>query len=288
MARFSNTMSLGFPPFTKAVKWLILANSAIFLLVLLLGATNLVSEGFVHDFFGLRPDLVIHGAVGLPIPFVWQVVTYSFIHAGLFHLLGNMLGLWMFGWQFESDWGTKKFLEFYFFCVVGAALVTIAISYTGVLGVHPSVATVGASGGIFGLLTAFAILYGEREFMLFPFPFTLKAKYLAAIWIFMSLVGALQGAHSRGQSVAYMCHLGGVFFGWFYVKFMPKRGLAGGFSERYFGLRNGYYRWKRRRAAKKFQVYMKKHDRNVYFDEYGNYRPPDDKGNGEHKGPWVN
>ena len=76
---------------------------------------------------GLVPFLVTHGAI-------WQLVTYSFVHAGLFHLLFNMLALWMFGAQFESDWGARQFLEFYFFCVVGAALTTVAVSYSHLAG----------------------------------------------------------------------------------------------------------------------------------------------------------
>jgi hypothetical protein len=87
-----------------------------------------------------------------------------------------------------------------------------------------------------------------------------------------------------GSSVA---QLGGAFFGWVYVRFVPRRGL--GLAERYFEWRNSYYRWKRRRAGRKFEVYMRKHDRDQYFDEYGNYRGPEngEKGNGEHRGPWL-
>ena len=82
-----------------------------------------------------------------------------------------------------------------------------------------------------------------------------------------------------------------MFFGFLYIRLVPSRGLLFGFSERYFSLRNSYYRWKRRRAAKKFEVYMRGHDRKVHFDEHGNYIPPDDdvrKGNGGSKSGWVN
>jgi hypothetical protein len=123
--------------------------------------------------------------------------------------------------------------------------------------------------------------------IMFPLPFLIKAKYMVAVLIFIALAGALQNAHTPGQSVAYFAHLGGALFGFIYLKFMPRRGLASATSERYFGLRNAYYRWKRRRAARKFEVYMRKHDKQDYFDEYGNYRPPDKK-NGGPKSPWVN
>ncbi|MGO9210064.1 MAG: rhomboid family intramembrane serine protease [Terriglobales bacterium] len=276
-----NTMSLSFPPFTRAVKWLLIANGVIFLLDALVGR---VSPGAGRDItivFSLIPAAVMHG-------YIWQVVTYSFLHGGLWHLLGNMLMLWMFGSQFETDWGTSRFLEFYFFCVVGAALSTIVIAYTGLLGLTPSTPTIGASGGIYGILLAYGIIYANREIMLFPIPFTIKAKYFVIGLIFITLYLSVSGP----GGIAYVAHLGGLLFGFLFIRFMPRHGVVGGASERYFGLRNAYYRWKRRRAARKFEVYMRKHDRSQYFDEYGNFRdpdkPPPEKGNGEHRGPWVN
>jgi len=276
------TLSLSFPPFTKAVKWLVLINAGVLLLMTVMRAMNEdVFEAF-RAIFALVPYLILHG-------WLWQLVSYSFLHEGILHLLFNMLGLWMFGAQFEEDWGTKKFLEFYFFCVVGAALTTIAVSYTGVGGVSPLTKTVGASGGVFGILMAFGMLYGDREIMLFPIPFSVKAKYFVGGIAFITLIEAISASSGRGSAVAYSAHLGGLLFGFLYVKFVPKRGLTRDASERYFGLRNSYYRWRRRRAAKKFEVYMRKHNRTVSFDEHGNYVPPDDdKKNGGSKSGWVN
>jgi len=238
----------------------------------------------IFSIFGLIPQLVTHG-------WIWQLATYSFLHSGLFHLLFNMLALWMFGAQFESDWGHKRFLEFYFFCVVGAALTTVAIAYTGIGGVTPRTITVGASGGIYGILMAFGLIYGDREIMLFPIPISIRAKYFVAGIAFIALVSAIGAATpGHGEAIAYFAHLGGLLFGFLYVKFVPRRGLVFDASERYFGLRNSYYRWKRRRAARKFEVYMRKHDRKVTFDEHGNYIPPEDadKKNGGSKSGWVN
>ena len=217
---------------------------------------------------------------------MWQLVTYSFIHAGFWHWFGNMIGIWMFGSSFESSWGTRRFLELYGFGVVGAALTTIALSFTHALG-SPESVTVGASGGVFAILIAFGMVFGENEIMMIPFPFLIKAKYFVAILIVVTLAFAIQG----GGSVAYVAHLGGLFFGYLYVKFVPRSGLMKmGLSERYFSLRNGYYRWKRRRAARKFEVYMRQHNRTVSFDEHGNYVPPDEseKKNGGSKSGWVN
>jgi len=275
------TLSLSLPPFTKAVKWLVIINAGVLLLLTLLHAMNEDVFAAFRAIFALIPYVVVRG-------WVWQLVSYSFLHEGILHLLFNMLGLWMFGAQFEQDWGPKKFLEFYFFCVIGAALTTIAVSYTGIGGVQPTTPTIGASGGVFGILMAFGMIYGDREVMLFPIPFSVKAKYFVAGIAFITLIEAISASSGRGSAVAYSAHLGGLLFGFLYVKFIPKRGLVWGTSERYFGLRNSYYRWKRRRTARKFEVYMRKHNRTVHFDEHGNYIPEDDKKDGESKSGWVN
>jgi membrane associated rhomboid family serine protease len=280
------TLSLSFPPFTKAVKWLILINAAVYLFIELLKVVSPDLGRALTLGLALVPAYVMHG-------WIFQLVTYSFVHAGVLHILFNMLGLWMFGAQLESDWGARRFLEFYFFCVIGAALTTIAISYTGVGGVLPGTPTVGASGGVLGILMAFGILYGNQEIMLFPIPFSIRAKYFVAGVAFITLVEAISASGAgRGSNVAYFAHLGGLLFGFVYVKFLPKRGLAFGATERYFGVRNSYYRWKRRRAARKFEVFMRKQDRPLSgtFDEQGNYIPPDDvdKKNGGSKSGWVN
>jgi membrane associated rhomboid family serine protease len=290
--RRGTTMSLSFPPFTPAVKQLLIANGAVFLLFALLGALNSTAAlaGFLYEHLGLEGWAVVHGEI-------WQLVTYAFLHAGLFHILFNLLALWMFGAQLETDWGYSLFMQFYFFCVIGAALVTVAVSFTGILGVSPHTLTVGASGGIYGILVAFGILHGDSEIMLFPIPFLIKAKYFVIGLIALAIYGALSSAHSLGQSTAYMAHLGGGLFGYLFLKFVPRRGFGFLSSEKFYGVRNSYYRWKRRRAARKFEVYMRKHNRadykhEDYFDEDGRMRDPDardrQKKNGDARPPWIN
>ncbi len=271
-------MSLSLPPFTPAVVVLLAANTGIFLLMELLGLVQLPgADRWIFDHFALVPVEVLHGRI-------WQIVTYSFLHAGFWHWFGNMLGIWMFGSAFEGSWGTRRFTELFSFGVVGAALTTIALSYT-VLG-NPRVPTVGASGGVFAILIAFGIVFAENEIMIIPFPVMIKAKYFVAILIVIELAFSMGG----GGNVAYVAHLGGLFFGYVYVKFVPRGFSRFDLSERYYGVRNSYYRWKRRRAARKFEVYMRDHDRKVTFDEHGNYIPPDDndKTNGGSKSGWVN
>jgi membrane associated rhomboid family serine protease len=276
-------MTLSLPPFTKAVSWLLGINTAIFLLQGLLSLSLFrldIVNVYIGYFCALTPVFVVHG-------WIWQLVTYSVLHLNIWHLLGNMIGLWMFGSAIESAWGTRRFLELYWLGVVGAALTTVALSYTHLLG-DPTRPTIGASGGVFAILMAFGMLFGDNEIMLIPFPFLIKAKYFIGILIVATLAFAMTG----GGQVAYVAHLGGLLFGYLYTRRGPKPALVNvGFAERYYGMRNSYYRWKRRRAAKKFEVYMSKHDRQVHFDEHGNYIPEDDdpnKGNGGSKSGWVN
>jgi membrane associated rhomboid family serine protease len=273
------TLSLSFPPFTPWVKRIIIACVAIYFLQVVLGAISPAAFDYLLIFGALRPAAVLHG-------WIWQLVTYSFLHGGVMHVLLNMLMLWMFGAQEEMDWGPRKFIEYYVFCVVGAALTTMAVAYSPIPGVSPATSTIGASGGIYGILMAFGMLYGDREIMMFPLPFLMKAKYMVAIMIGLVIIATFQP--SQG-GIANFAHLGGLLFGFLYIKFIPQRGLMFGASERYFNLRNSYYRWKRRRAARKFEVYMREHNRTVSFDEHGNYVPPEeDKKNGGSKSGWVN
>jgi len=274
-------MMLSLPPFTKAVTWLLGINTGIFLLLQILPRMVPGVGVFVRDYLELVPSDVVQRGM------LWQLVTYSFLHNGIWHLVGNMFGLWMFGSAVESAWGTRRFVELYAIGTMGAAVTTVVVAYTHLLG-GPNTGTIGASGAVFAILIAFGILFADNEIMMIPFPFLIKAKYFIGILIVVTLALAISGE----DSVAYVAHLGGLLFGWLYVRRGPKPALVNvGVSERYYGLRNSYYRWKRRRAAKKFEVYMRQHDQEVHFDKYGNYIPPDDnprKGNGGGKSGWVN
>ena len=276
-------MTLSFPPFSKAVVWLLGINTAVFFLLQIFRSSSL--DYWVASNLGLVPSRAV-----LP-PFeVWQIVTYSFIHSGFGHWFWNMLALWMFGSTFETSWGPRRFLELFFTGVVGAALTTIVVSFAHVplLG-NPNQSTVGASGGIFAILMAYGMVFGENEIIMIPFPFLIRAKYFVLILIVVTVLFAISGP----SGTAYLAHLGGLLFGYLYVKYAPVRRATKtiSVSEWYYGLRNSYYRWKRRRAARKFEVYMREqHDRDVKFDDLGNYVPPEDreKKNGGSKSGWVN
>ena len=273
------TISLSIPPFRGWVKRIILTCVGVYILLLILDRLVPGSKLYVDLRLGLVPVLVGHG-------WLWQLVTYGFLHASTGHIFFNMLTLWFIGSYLEQDWGERRFIECYLFCLAGAALVTVGIAYTGFLGMSPGSVTVGASGAIFGLLMAFGILYANQEMFMFPLPFMIKAKYLVGIWIVIAIIAIFEPSQS---GVANFAHLGGLLFGFIFVKFFPRRGVSYAASEKYFSWRNSFYRWKRKRAAKKFEVYMRQHDRKVMFDEHGNYIPPDEeKTNGGSKSGWVN
>src|ERR1700721_3649543 len=208
------TISLSLPPFTRWVKRLILTYAGICLLMAVMRIASPFAREWIIVYLGLIPKLVVRGML-------WQLITYSFLHLELLHLLFNALALWMFGSQLESDWGSKRFGEYYFVCTVAAALTTVAVSYTHLLGLSPATPTIGASGGIYGLLVAFGVLYGESEIMMFPLPFMIKAKYFVWGIVFLTLLGAIQ----ETGGVANFAHLGGLLFGYLYLRFLTRKGL---------------------------------------------------------------
>jgi membrane associated rhomboid family serine protease len=139
---------------------------------------------------------------------VWRLGTYLFVHASLWHVLVNMLMLWFFGPVLENIWGRRKFITFYLFTGLGAGLCS------AVFAVGSLVPVVGASGAIFGILAAFAVLYPDKEVLLF-FVFPVKMKYAVIFLVGINLWGALS---SPGTDTAYLAHLGGGLLGLLYVK----------------------------------------------------------------------
>ncbi|MBT8118918.1 MAG: rhomboid family intramembrane serine protease [Gammaproteobacteria bacterium] len=140
---------------------------------------------------------------------IWQLVSYSFLHGSVMHLLLNMYALWLFGTRMENVWGSRSFIFYYFFCVVGAGLVQLYVAteaaYEG--GIYP---TVGASGGVFGLLLGFGLTFpNERLLLIFP-PVALPAKWFVLIYGIIELWAGVSGTLA---GVAHFAHLGGMLFG---------------------------------------------------------------------------
>ena len=184
------------PPLQPVTRALLLINVAVFFLARLLG-------GGIESIFALWPL----GTHFLP----WQVVTYAFLHGSFEHLFFNMLGLWMFGSELERIWGEKRFLQFYAASVLAAALAQLIV--TALMGsVYP---TVGASGGLFGLLFAFAVMFPNRVILLF-FVIPMKARYLVALY---GLLELYQGVYVMNSGVAHFAHLGGMVGGLLMIRY---------------------------------------------------------------------
>lgn len=180
---------------TPGVKGLLIANGVLFLAQLMVGRPFTV-------LFGLVPDYVTHRL------FLWQLLTYMFLHGGFFHLLFNMFVLWMFGCEVEGLWGRREFLKYYFLTGVGAGILTVISSP------NSFIPTVGASGAIYGLLLAFGLLFPERYIYLY-FLIPVKAKYLVVIFGAVEFLAAFSG---RPSGIAHFAHLGGILVGLVYLK----------------------------------------------------------------------
>lgn len=223
--------SFGPGPMTPAVKWMIWANVALFVAC----AIFPVLTGWL----GLIPAAVVERG------WIWQPATYMFLHGGIGHILFNMLGIWMFGVELERRWGTRFFLRYYAVTGVGAALTTIVVSLLpfAVTSAAYGSNTIGASGTLYGLLLAFALYYPDRPilmFMLFPVP----AKYFVMI---LGAISFMLSASGGGPGVAHVAHLGGLLFGYLYLK-----GGSGGMSAE---IKYRYVKWKMNRLRRKFDVH---------------------------------
>jgi membrane associated rhomboid family serine protease len=218
---------------TPAVKAIIYTNAALYL------PTLFASEPII-GLLGLRPAAVFEGAQ------VWQLVTYLFIHSprSLGHVLFNMLAVWMFGVELERRWGTPFFAKFYLVCGVGAGICTLLVSLLPFGATAPLyyTTTIGASGAVYGLLMAWALIFPHRE-LLFMFIFPLKAR------VFVLIVGGiafLSALNASGGPVASIAHLGGLVVGWFYLK--GPRDLQAAFRYR-------VTKWRMDRMRRKFNVH---------------------------------
>ncbi|MEJ5368749.1 MAG: rhomboid family intramembrane serine protease [Bryobacteraceae bacterium] len=232
---------------TPGVRWLLIANAVVFVLYFLAART---------EFAALFMQLALSPRAVLTQFALWQLVTYMFLHSplGFGHILINMLSLWMFGGPLEDTWGTRRFLHFYFFCGIGAGVCVVLLNaLTGSMNTR----TIGASGAVYGVLIAFAVLFPRAIiylFMMFPIEARWFVLILGAI-VFLSAIG------DTGGGVSHFAHLGGLLFGYLwlriYGKVRPARSAARAGVLASLGQR--YREWKLQRAKKRFQVYLKKH-----------------------------
>ena len=275
MARIGSS-TLVFPPFRGFIRRLVLANLVVFFALLLLGAVNSSAGSTVSLLFSLIPGTVVRG-------YLWQLVTYSFVHHGILEVLFNLLSLRFVGSYLEEVKGSRWVTEIYFLAVIGGALIATVLSFAHIPHLAPESLASGAQAGIFGLLAAFAVLFGEQQFFLFPLPIGIKAKYLVMIYLLIAVASLFGG----GSILPIVVYLSGGLLGFLYARRARGRGLSFAATERVYGIRNSYYRWKRRRAARKFEVYMRKHNRDVRFDHDGRYIDPDEAKNPNDR-KWMN
>ncbi len=270
----STPTTLALPPFTGATRRLILILLGIFFVDAIL--SHIIPDStyiLLHLHLSLIPDWVVRGQI-------WQLLTYAFLPLGLMGTLFALLTLWFVGAMLEDLRSARWLYELFLTSAVGGAIIASALSFTHLLGLSGDSVNFGSWPAIYGLLVAVAVLMGDTEF-LFLFIIRIKAKYLVAIYILID-IGTLLKSRSAFEA---LIELSGALAGFLYIRFAPRRGLAFGATERWYALRNDYYRARRRRAARKFEVYMSKQGRQVHFDKDGKYIDPDKDPNDK---KWMN
>lgn len=261
-----------FPDFRGATRRLILINlCAYFGLALLQFALPAVG-GSLAALLAFQPSVFLHGAL-------WQPLTYSFIHFGIIPTLFELLSLWFLAGFLENMHTPAWVTGLYAASVLGTAVAALALYAVGssLRIVTVELPLYGCIGGIFGLLVAIGVLYGEMEFLLF-FTIGIKAKYMAAMYALIA-IAMLFEQEPHGARMYAFAQLGGAVAGLLFLRLSPRRGVQVSISEQWFGLRNRYYRWKRRRAARKFEVYMRSQGSTSRFDSKGRHMDddPDDR-----------
>jgi membrane associated rhomboid family serine protease len=225
----SSSFSFGPGPVSTSLQALIGANVAVFF-----------AQAFLPQLmdFGLQPEWVVRGRL-------WQLATYMFLHGGLWHILFNMLALWMFGAELERMWGTRYFLRFYFVTGIGAGILTVLFSllpFDAAQQVYRS-NVIGASGAIYGLLLAYGLHFPDRPiymYLVFPIP----ARYFVLLMGAIAFYSTVSGA---GGGIANATHLGGLLVAYLF--------LRGSRLDPRAELKYRYLKWKINRARKKFDVY---------------------------------
>ena len=183
--------------FKGAIRNIIIINVAVFIVMYLLPV-----EKFFLLTFGIVPKFVWSRG------FIWQPLTYLFIHGGFWHILMNMFVLWMFGMEIENYWGKKEFYKYYFITGIGSGLITLLFS------LNSTIPVVGASGAIYGILVAFALMFPNRYLYLY-FLIPIKAKYFV---IFIAVVTFFSTFAPGTSNISHLTHLGGFLIGFVYLK----------------------------------------------------------------------
>jgi membrane associated rhomboid family serine protease len=274
----NTSFEMGLPPFRGAVRQIIIASVAIYVVLLLLMSFAQPAGQTILTLGILNPAHVRQG-------WVWQFITYPFMYEDPIAFLMSLLGVYFLGSAVEERIGSAAFYGLFFGSVVLSAIAGFALSFTGVVAQGSALGSGAAANAI---LMVFYLFNRGAPIMLFPIPIRIPVKWIV---LFTAAIETAYLLLSHFALFYFILLLGlGAGYIWYVAFLAPRTSL--GFTERIYAMRNEYYRWKRRRAARKFEVYMRKHNRTVEFDEHGNYIPPEDTGtdkkNGGSKSGWVN
>ena len=277
--RRTSAFQFGFPRFRGAVRNIVLLSVGIWVFLILLSAFNRPLVNLLLNYTALIPKGILQG-------WIWQFLTYGFVHFSPGQILTTVISVFFIGSSVEEVTGKRGFYELYLTALVGAGVLGFLLSLTGHLA---GGSTLGAGPADNAILMVFYLFYRGASIYLFPLPFQIPVK-----WVVIG-IGVIEAGYwvLSGYPLFYTVNLLGLGMGYLWHRFLYRRAsMSAVIGDQVYAIRNSYHRWKRRRAGRKFQVYMRKHqqDPKQYFDEYGNFRPPDDpeKKNGGSKGGWVN
>jgi membrane associated rhomboid family serine protease len=271
------SFEMGLPPFRGAVRQIIIFSTAVYIIILLSMAFEPRLGHTILELGALNPPDIAHGRV-------WQFVTYAFMYTDPLDFVLSLVGIYFIGASVEERIGFGNFYSLFFSSLILSALAGYGLSFTHNIAQGTAFGSAAAANAI---LMVFYLYNRDAPIMLFPIPIQIPVK-----WIVIG-IAAIETAYLllNHFHILFCIALLGLGAGYFWYLAFAGRKISLGVSEKFYGLKNSYYRWKRRRAARKFEVYMRKHDRTVTFDEHGNYVPPPDdnpKKNGGSKSGWVN
>lgn len=257
MRRLQNT-PLAFPDFRGVTRLLVVTNLIAYFALLVVRRLDVLGGMKLSQLLKFTPAALAHG-------YWWQPLTYSLVHPGLGTAFFELLSLWFLAGFLEQLHPGRWVMNLYIVSVLGAAGSAWVLYFIArVLGWSTGgPALYGCFGGLFGLMTAIGLLHGDVEFLMF-FTINVKARFLAVIYCLVAL------AMLFGQQSLYaFSQLGGALAAAVFVWLAPQRGMGMWVSEGWYKLVNSYYRWKRRRAGRKFEVYMRSQGKTVRVDGYG-------------------
>jgi membrane associated rhomboid family serine protease len=277
--RSNGTVTLTFPPFRGVTRRIILIAVVAFFAFALLAIVNGEMYRLATSMVILQPWMALRR---LP----WTLLTYAFYPTGLLSSLFAMLSIWFFGSALEDERGSRWLTEYFLVSTIGGGLLASVVSFA--IGSHapelgPRNVAVGLWPAVLATVLAYARFHAEDQ-LRFNFIFVMKAKYIAALYLLVYLALTLVGNDRFGAMTAVCSAVAGFV----YLRFLPQRGVAFAGSEWWYSLRNTYYRAKRRRAAKKFTVYMKKQGKDVSFDDKGRYVDPTGHPRDPNDRRWMN